>query len=228
MPEETKRPKIRSIVVDTLTAIQTDEWMRSISKPGHDEWMDMGKDIYNFVANLKSKGFECLYILGEPGTGKSSGMRTLAPGTNIWYNADKKNPVWAGGKEQYGKKTAPIAPYHIIPSSYSDIISHLNALPKEAFHEDRYAFLLGHLEQFKSGVQTMERLKTLGKVATKMQLEGGAETVLYSRVKMESGKPTYILETQNNGYNTARSPQGLFEGTIPNDYNLVIEKLLQF
>lgn len=31
---------IRSITVDTLTAIQTNQWMEDKRKPGHDEWMD--------------------------------------------------------------------------------------------------------------------------------------------------------------------------------------------
>ena len=61
-----------------------------------------------------------------------------------------------------------------------------------------------------------------------MQLEGKMETVLYSRVEMESGKPVFLLETQNNGSNTARSHQNMFEGKIPNDYNMILEKLLEY
>jgi hypothetical protein len=61
-----------------------------------------------------------------------------------------------------------------------------------------------------------------------MQLEGKAETVMYSRVEMEQGKPTYILEAQNNGFNTARSHQGMFPQKIPNDYQMIVEGLLKF
>lgn len=167
-------------------------------------------------------------ILGEPGTGKSSGMRTLPTGTNIWYNADEKNPVWEGGKAEYGKKSAPTR-FHVLPKSYKQIIDHIKLVEsKGGFEKDKYAFVLGHLEQYKTGNDTKERLKTLGKVATKMQIEGKMETVLYSRVEMDGGKPTYILETQNNGYNTARSHQNMFEGKIPNDYGMILEKLMQF
>lgn len=219
--------KVRSIVVDTLTAIQNDEFMRDRKKPGHDEWKDYGQDIYTFMADIQKLGFEIVLILGEPGTGKSSGMRTLPSKTNIWYNADNKNPVWEGGRQEYGKKTSPIAPYHVIPNNYADIVNHIKVgLERGMFEDERFAFITGHVENYKSGVKVLERLKILGKLGTKMQLEGKMETVLYSRVEMDNGKPNYILETQNNGYNTARSPQGLFEGKIPNDYNFIIDRLI--
>lgn len=219
---------IRSICIDTLTAIQTNQYMEDKRKPGHDQWKDYGSDIYTFMHDLQELGFECIMILGEPGTGKSSGMRTLSHESNIWYNADEKNPVWEGGKAEYGKKTAPTK-FHIIPKSYKQIIDHIKVvLGANGFEKDRYAFVLGHTEQYKMGNDTRERLKTLGKMATKMQLEGKMETVMYSTVEMDSGKPTYILETQNNGFNTARSHQNMFEGKIPNDYGMIIEKLLEF
>jgi hypothetical protein len=221
-----EKPKIRSICVDTLTAIQNEAYLRNSRKPGHDEWLDYGKDIYVFILDLQARGFEMILILGEPGTGKSSGMRTLTPGTNLWYNADNKNPVWTGGKAEYGSKMAPRAPYHVIPNDYSQVIDHLDkGLSSGMFETNRYAFLTGHIEQYKSGMQTLERLKTLGKLATKMQLEGKLESVFYSRVKKDGAKSTYILETQNNGYNTARSPMDLFEPEIPNDYQMILDKL---
>lgn len=224
-----EQAKVRSICVDTLTAIQNEEYMADRKKPGHDQWKDYGQGIYTFMSDLQNLGFEAILILGEPGTGKSSGQRTLPHNTNVWYNADNKNPIWEGGKEEYGKKTIPRAPYHVIPRTYSEVISHIKAgLEKGMFEDDRYAFITGHTETYKVGVDTKERLKVLGKLATKMQLEGKLESVFYSRVEMDNGKPVFILETQNNGYNTARSPMGLFEGKISNDYNFIIEKLLNY
>lgn len=220
---------VRSICVDTLTAIQQNQYMEDKKKPGHDQWKDYGQDIYTFMTHIQELGFEIILILGEPGTGKSSGMRTLPHNTNVWYNTDNKNPVWEGGKTEYGKKSAPRRPFHMIPTTYQQIITDIReGILKGAFTDDKYAFILGHTETYKSGVETLERLKTMGKVATKMQLEGKMETVMYSRVEMDSGKPTYILETQNNGYNTARSHMNMFEGKIPNDYNFILEKLSQF
>lgn len=219
--------KVRSICIDTLTAIQQNQWMEDRRKPGHDQWMDYGQAIYGFVHNLQILGFEIILILGEPGTGKSSGMRTLLHNTNIWYNADEKNPVWTGGIQEYGRKVSPRAPYHIIPRSYADITNHIvRGIEKGNFEVDRFAFVLGHTETYKKGNDNLERLKTLGKVATKMQIEGKMETVLYSRVEVEGGKPNFIFETQNSGYNTARSHQDMFEGKVPNDFNLILRGLM--
>src|SRR6187402_914003 len=96
--------KIRTICIDTLTGIQNEMWMTATKKPGHDQWMDMGKDIWQLISDLQDRGFEIVLILGEPGTGKSTGMRTLPSKTNVWFNADNKNPVWEGGKNEYGTK----------------------------------------------------------------------------------------------------------------------------
>ena len=181
------------------------------------------------MSTLQRLGFETILILGEPGTGKSTGMRTLTPKTNIWFNADNKNPVWEGGKEEYGTKRNPNVPYHIIPKTYGDITGVLEtAIEQDLFEEDRFAILTGHLENYKSGNDQRMRLKTLGNMATDMQLEGKLETVMYSKVEANPEGTKYLLETQNNGFNTARSPQGLFPEKIDNDYQAVIDGLLNY
>lgn len=221
--------KVRTICVDTLTGIQNEQYMRDRKKPGHDKWKDYGQDIYTFMGDLSALGFELVLILGEPGTGKSSGMRTLPPNTNIWFNADNKNPVWIGGKQEYGTKVAPRFPFHVIPTDYKGVTDMIvKGLQNNNFEEQRFAILTGHVETFKSGNETMQRLKVLGNMATKMQLEGKLESVFYSAVEKDSDGVKYILETQNNGFNTARSPQGLFDPKIENDYGLIIEKLMSF
>lgn len=180
--------------------------------------------------DLISLGFEIILILGDPGTGKSSGMMTLEPKTNIWFNADNKNPVWTGGRAEYGKKTAPINPYHVIPKTYADILSHIRGgLEAGMFADDKIAFLTGHTEVYKDGFDMKSRLKTLGNMATDMQLEGRLETVMYSKVEKSDGEQmNYVLHTQNSGMNTGRSPMGLFEGKIPNDYKMVRDAILNY
>lgn len=221
--------KVRTICIDTLTGIQNEIYMRDSKKPNFDIWTDYGKDIWGLISDLQDLGFQIVMILGEPGTGKSSGMMTLPHNTNIWYNADNKNPVWVGGKEEYGKKASPRLPYHIIPKTYADVTNHIKmGMEKGMFEEDRYAILTGHIEDYKTGMETKKRLKVLGKMATKMQLEGKLETVLYSEVRTNAGKPEFVLTTMNDGTNTARSPMNLFEPVIPNDYNLVITKLMEY
>lgn len=224
-----EKTKIRTICIDTLTGIQNEMYMTSIKKPNHDRWKDFGQDIWKLNSELQDLGFETILIIGDPGTGKSSGMRTLPPKTNIWFNADNKNPVWVGGKEEYGKKNNPKVPYHFIPKTYDDILKVVrDGVHNGAFEEDRFAILTGHTEEYKKGNDVHYRLKTLGNMATKMQLEGKYETVLYSRAISEGGTTRYVLETQNDGFNTVRSPMGVFEPIIENDYNFVINKLLEY
>jgi len=212
--------------VDTLTGIQNEMYMASVGKPSHDKWLDWGQGIWRLNTELQDLGFETVLVLGDPGTGKSTGMRTLGANTNIWYNADRKNPVWKGGRQEYGTKDAPRAPYHVVPRTYADIISHVRAgVDKGMFAPRRFAILTSHVEEYKQGSLVRYRLKTLGNLATKMQLEGKFETVLYSKVIREGAETQYVLETQNDGYNTVRSPQGLFEPVIPNDYGFVLDSL---
>ena len=222
--------KIRTVCIDTLTGIQNEVYMTESKKPNFDQWMDMGKDIWRFSSWLQNKGFELIYILGEPGVGKSTGMRTLEHNTNIWINTDNKNPVWVGGREEYGSKSNPRLPYHYIPTTYAEIMNHINKVEQRIGFEDiKFAFLMGHIEDFKSGMESKKRLKVLGKVATKMQLESKAETVLYAEIRKNSeGKNDYVLITENSGLDTARSPMGQFESIIPNDYGFIVNKLIDF
>lgn len=221
--------KIRTITIDTLTGIMNEMYMTSSKKPTHDKWMDWGKGIWELISALQNRGFEIILILGEPGTGKSTGMRTLPSKTNIWFNADNKNPVWEGGKQEYGKKSAPIMPYHLIPKQYSEVLAHIDTVQARGMFEDeKYAILTGHTEDYKTGNFIKKRLKVLGNMSTKMQLEGKLETVLYSNVVKEGNETRYVLETENDGFNTARSPMNLFEPIIENDYNMVIQKLLSY
>lgn len=226
---EKETTKIRSICIDTLTGIQNEMYMTSLKKPTHDKWRDWGQDIWRMNSELQDLGFETILILGDPGTGKSSGMRTLPHNTNIWFNADNKNPVWIGGREEYGKKNSPRQPYHIIPKTYDDILTVVKGgLNSNIFEEDRFAILTAHVEEYKKGSDVHYRLKTLGNMATKMQLEGKFETVLYARAIREGGETKFKLDTQNDGYNTVRSPQGLFEPMIDNDYDFILNKLSEY
>lgn len=225
--DQQQQVKVRTICIDTLTGIQNEIYMTESKKPNHDVWTDYGKGIWQLISDLQDMGFEIILILGEPGTGKSTGMRNLPHNTNIWYNADNKNPVWIGGKEEYGRKAMPRAPFHVIPKNYKDITDHISlGIAKGMFEEERFAILTGHIEDYKTGGDNKKRLKTLGKLTTKMQLEGRLEVVLYSEVQIEGDETKYVLCTENDGVNTARSPMGLFDKVIENDYNYVIEKLL--
>ena len=221
--------KVRSVCIDTVTGLLDEMYMTSQSKPTHDMWKDWSQTIWTFNSALQDLGFTTLLVIGNAGTGKSAGMRTLPSKSNIWYNADNKNPTWIGGKQEYGKKNNPKAPYHVIPKTYGDILNHIKTgLKKDMFEEDRYAILTGHIETYKEGLDDRARLKVIGNLSNKMQIERKFENIMYAKVVMEDGTPKYVLETQNDGYNTARSYMGLFEPQIDNDYDFIINKLQEF
>lgn len=218
--------KIRSIVIDTGTALMENAYMSSRKKVTHDEWKNWAIDLWILNTALQEYGFETILVIGDAGSGKSTAMRTLPHNTNIWFNADKKNPLWAGGKEEYGKKDKPRAPYHIIPKNYEDIVLHIEEVNKrDMFEKQKYAIITGHIEVYKENQDYKSRMQVIGNLSNKMGLERKFDVVLCAKVIMEDGKPKYILETENNGFNTVRSPMGLFEFQIPNDYDFVINKL---
>lgn len=63
----------------------------------------------------------------------------------------------------------------------------------------------------------------------KISIEGMFTTVLYSEVVVEGDKRNYYFNTQNNGKNSCKSPDGMFEELrIPNDYKLVIETIEKY
>jgi hypothetical protein len=220
--------KIKTIVIDTLNGLQNDQWMAMQKKAANDDWFDFSKDIYNFIVELTKLGFEIVLVPGYEGTGKSYGMKTLEPGTNIWYNCDNKNPTWEGGRGEYGTKQNPTK-YQIVPEDYNEILEHIKAGQEAGGFDEKVipvAYLLCHIEEFKSGNETRQRMKTLGKMASKMNIEGKMEHVYYTQVKKEGGKVTYNLLTQNTGLNSGRSPEGLFKDErIPNDYNLIFNAI---
>jgi len=152
----------------------------------------------------------------------------MDPNTNIWYNGDNKNPTWIGGVQQYGRKNKPTR-FQVIPSSYNQIIIHVKKLMEAGlFIDTPVAILTGHIEDYKSQDEYRQRLKVLGKIATKHNIEGRMENVLYAKMDMEEGKPNYFFTTQGDGSNTARTSEGYFgEAKIPNDYKVVVDAILK-
>ena len=224
-----EKGQIKTVCIDTLTSIQENAMSAAQKKPGFDEWFDWGVEIHHFQTLLQELGFVNVLVIGDPGVGKSSGMKTLEPGSNIWYNADLKNPTWKGGKEEYGTKNNPKAPFHVLPKKYDTIIAHIKALKDKGYLADEpVAFIAGHVESYKLGKENRSRLKTLGKLANKMQIEGKLEIVLYAKAIKENGPVQYILETQNDGSNTARSNEEMLPEVIPNDYKLVRDAILNY
>ena len=235
--------KIKTICVDTLNGIQNNQYMGMLDKNTmvtRDKWKDFGVDIYMFMTDgLQNLGFETVLVLGYEGTGKSFGIRYLEPGTNIWYNCDNKNPTFKsvehGGntykaRDVYGTKAKPTK-YMFIPQTYKDIIAHIKGI-KDAglLDEHPVAFLTGHIEDYKSADgEIRQRLKTLGGLASKMNVEGSVENCLYTYLDTSNDNPKFKLDTMNTGFNTGRAMHGAFnERYIDNNFETVYKGLTEY
>lgn len=235
--------EIKTIVIDTVNAIQNNQYMGMLDKStmvSRDKWQDFGVNIYMFmVEDLNRLGFDTVMILGYEGSGKSFGIRYLKPKTNMWYNCDNKNPTFKsiehGGetfnaREIYGTKNNPTN-YMYVPKTYADIVAHLEMLKsKDKLADNRIAFILGHIEDYKAADgEIRQKLKMLGNLASKMNIEGSLENCLYTKVNRLGEKIEYKLDTQNSGSNTGRSLHGAFkERYIDNDFNMIYEKITNY
>ena len=240
-----KEFKIKSIVVDTVNEIQNAQYGALLKKKGKanfEDWTDYGVDLYMFMKDLISLGFEVVLVIGKEGSGKSFGMKTLVPGTYIWYNSDSKNPTFKRDDEHkliYGSKpdakgVGP-GPLMKVPKSYDEIIASLRGVQAGVKTPDftitlepkPIAFLLGHTEEYRGPEgEVMQRLKVLGRLATKMNVAGLFEHTYVSEMTIQNGKPNGRFRVQNNGTDSARSPEGMYDGIyIPNDYNFIINSI---
>lgn len=234
MEQQTTAPaqaptKIRSICIDTLTTIMKNQVYDDWSGKGgikYDEWKDYGVELNQFVRALKDRGFILAGISGYEGTGKSFGMKTLKPNTNIWFNCDDKECTFKGGKQQYGTRANPTK-YNLIKQSktYHDMIGVVDKLITSGMLEPNpFAFLIAHVDDYKSGDQTRQRMKIMGKVS-KNGLEDMLTMNYYTKVSPDGmGGAKYELLTGNTGFNTGRTMESQHDSlTIPNDFNLIIQ-----
>lgn len=236
--------KINKIVVDTLNAIQNNQYMGMLDKKTmvtRDKWRDFGVDIYAFmIEDLQRFGFEVVLVLGYEGSGKSYGIKFAEPGTLMWYNADNKNPTFRhvehGGQKYsarkvYGTKIKP-SPYMLIPKTYQQITEHLEFMESQGAldEENRVAFLIAHVEDYKTQNGEMrQRLKTLGNLASKMNIEGSVENCFYTKLNVVGDNVEFKLDTLNSGNNTARSLEGAFESRyIDNNFETIYQAIVNY
>ena len=75
------------------------------------------------------------------------------------------------------------------------------------------------------------KAKTIGKlVDSTLTLEGLFTIVLFSKIKKtEKEGLQYVFETKNNGENTCKSPEGMFDSNdIPNNLELVRTAIINY
>lgn len=222
--------KVKSIVIDTLTGLMEQEYAEAGRKKMIDrvKWKDWALDVVHLVDFLRKEGFRCVLVAGYPGSGKSYGMKALPEGENVWYNCDRKNPTWKGGKDVYGTINNPTK-FHVLPENYDAIAKHISALKsKDVFVDEPVAFLIGHIEDYKTkDGQIRQRFKTLGNLTNKLDIEAKMTEVLYSEVIVDDNEARqYLFRTVASPTDTCRSSEELFkEEYIPNDFSYVIEAI---
>lgn len=223
----------KTVCVDTINAIQNNQHMETLDKGTmmtRDKWKDYGVHIYNFLLDLQRLGFEIVLVLGYEGSGKSYGIKYLNPETNIWFHTDDKKVTFKGGKQAYfedGDYTKP-KPNYRVPKDYDEIIKTLtNVKAKGLMAPNPIAFVTGHIEDYKSeDGEIRQRLKVLGSMATKFNIEGKVTHCYYTSIMKKGDKIEYKLRTQNTGSNTGRSPEGAFEELyIDNNFQTIVDAI---
>lgn len=89
--------------------------------------------------------------------------------------------------------------------------------------EDLNVIFLSHNEQKEDGTS---KVKTIGKMLDEKITIEGLFTIVLNTVIQDN---KYYFQTQNNGFNTTKSPLGMFdEQLIENDLKLVTEKINEY
>lgn len=149
-----KRPDIKVIVVDTITALMEQEFMGRAKEKGFDKYTDMGLSVFNLVT-----------------------------------------------------------------------------LPEKLKRDDLTVIFMAHTEdKYDSEGVLKTSFKVIGGklVGEKIEIEGRFNIVLYAEVVQEGNDFKYYFNTQTNGKNTCRSPRGMFERRIPNDFKYVLERIKDY
>ncbi len=96
--------------------------------------------------------------------------------------------------------------------------------------DDIFVVFLSHAEEsVDMDGRRKIKAKTIGKmIDNALTLEGLFSIVLFSKVKRTKEGVEHIFETFNNGENTFKSPEGMFEPEIPNDLALVKECIIRY
>ncbi len=228
-PKTTRKYEV--VIVDTLNQVQNNEYMDMLDKSTmvtRDKWRDFGVRIYMLYDFLKEQKVEVINVLGYEGSGKSYGIKALNPETTLWLHTDAKPITFKGGKQAYSREKGNYSE----PDTYDKIEKFIEMANKNRLHPDKQliVFVLAHIEDYKTEDGSMrKRLKILGNMATKMNIEGSVAHTYYTEVSYMGDKPEFKLNTLNTGYNTARSPEGLFETTlIDNNFKLIVDAIRNY
>jgi hypothetical protein len=117
---------------------------------------------------------------------------------------------------------------------FTDIGQALASVAKKpaSMRDDLFVFYLTHSEETSDERGTRkQKAKTIGKmVDEKLTIEGLFAIVLYAKVKKNAdGEMEYVFQTKTSGYNTCKSPYGMFEETdVDNNLQLVKDAIIEY
>lgn len=192
-------------------------------------WKDYGVeilDLFEFIKSLPDTTF--ILVLGFEGTGKSFGVKYLNPLETMYLNADNKPLTWFGARNNYPVDKS--LKNYSVPVSYDNVKSNLTFAHKNRKNH-LVVFVNAHIEVFKDAETSAyrHRLKVLGKMATKFNIDGATSHTYYTKVDptLPKDEGRFSLLTENSGFNTCRSPEGYWDGPIPNNYQKIVDRILE-
>ena len=116
-------------------------------------------------------------------------------------------------------------------TSIAKNLAQVAKLPKD-MRDDLYIFFLTHSEESTDvNGHRKVKAKTIGKmIDNTLTLEGLFSIVLFGKVvKDKEDKLSYVFETANNGENTCKSPDGMFENArIDNSLKIVKDAIIEY
>lgn len=223
--------RIRNIVIDTINQLMNDQHIALMEAKGrgatYDEWRDFGVDLldlYNYIKSLPN--VVPIQILGYEGSGKTVGTSFLNPEETYYLNIDKKPLTFAGARKMYSVEKKNYA----VVTGYKDVkeaIKQISTIAKQPL----IIYMLGHIEDYKTkGDVVRQRLKVLGKMATKYNIEGALSHTYYTHIdedKKNMDSSRYLLRTVSQN-DTARSPMGMWDSEfIPNNLQLITDAVIK-
>ena len=99
-----------------------------------------------------------------------------------------------------------------------------------ALRDDLNVIVTNHEETISEDFKPLRKMKTIGKlVDNSLTMEGLFTVVLFTDIREAAdGTLEYGFITNNNGTNTAKSPEGMFEKYIPNDMGVVVDAIAKY
>ena len=100
----------------------------------------------------------------------------------------------------------------------------------DTLRDDLNVFVMAHTDREDLYGQTKTKFSVPGGklIGEKIKPESMFTVVLETEVEIKDNKVNYYFVTQNNGSNSAKSPEGMFEQRIPNNLQYVLEKIEKY